>query len=151
MKKTIETKRKEETQDLGYRLGKLIKQPVTLLMFGDLGAGKTTFTQGLAKGLGVTRRVNSPTFNILKIYQGRLPLYHLDAYRLEGIHQDLGFEEYLEDSDGVVVVEWPMYITDLLPENNIRITIVNGNDDQRMITIETNGVLEQALAKEWLC
>ena len=104
-KKTFTTRSKEETLRYGERLGEKIHRPVTVLMYGDLGAGKTTFTQGLAKGLGITRVITSPTFTIMKMYRGRVPLVHIDAYRLEGVSQDLGFEEYLEEPDGVTVVD----------------------------------------------
>ncbi|MBR3349221.1 MAG: tRNA (adenosine(37)-N6)-threonylcarbamoyltransferase complex ATPase subunit type 1 TsaE, partial [Solobacterium sp.] len=74
----------EETHALGRRIGESVSENMVILLSGDLGAGKTTLTQGIAKGLGVKRTVTSPTFTILKIYRGRMPLYHIDAYRLEG-------------------------------------------------------------------
>ena len=80
-----------------------------------MGAGKTTFTKGLAEGLGNHRNVNSPTFTIIKEYQGRLPLYHMDVYRVEDSFEDLGFEEYFKGG-GVTVVEWAHLIEDQLPE-----------------------------------
>ncbi len=85
----------EQTRALAEKLAGFLSAGSLITLSGQLGAGKTTFTQGLAKGLGVERKVTSPTFTILKIYQGRLPLYHIDAYRLEGLDQDLGFEEYI--------------------------------------------------------
>lgn len=150
MRKSFTTTSKEETRQVGERLGKLIQKPLVILLYGDLGAGKTTLTQGVARGLGVARTINSPTFNLLKIYQGRLPLYHIDAYRLEGIHQDLGFEEYLEDTDGVTIVEWPMYIQDLLPDHWMKITISIDEQDHRVFQVETNGTAEEKLGEEWL-
>ena len=87
----------EETGELGLKLASLIKPGMLITLSGDLGAGKTTFTKYLGKGLGVKKTINSPTFTILKIYQGTsMPVYHIDAYRLEGITQDLGFEEYFD-------------------------------------------------------
>lgn len=148
--RTVKTNSKQETQALAFRLGEKIQEPVTILLRGDLGAGKTTFTQGLAKGLGITKTVNSPTFNILKLYKGRLPLCHIDAYRLEGIHQDLGFEEYLIDGDGVCVVEWPMYISELLPKEYLDIEILNEPEDVRNIKIQAFGVKEEQVLEEWL-
>ena len=95
----------DQTRELGKKLGSLIDGSFLITLSGELGAGKTTFTQGLARGLEITRNVTSPTFTLMKSYKGRLPLYHIDAYRLEDIDQDLGFEEYV-DGDGVCVIEW---------------------------------------------
>ncbi len=93
-------------------------------------------TKGIGQGLGVTKVINSPTFTILKVYQGRVPLYHMDVYRLEGMHQELGFEEYY-DGDGVCVVEWATFVAEELPLQRLEITI----------THETNGRLVQMTAK----
>ena len=93
-----------QTQRLAEMIGRILSAGSLITLSGDLGAGKTTFTQGLARGLGIEKRVTSPTFTIMKEYQGRLPLYHIDAYRLENITQDLGFEDYI-DGDGVCVIE----------------------------------------------
>ncbi|MDD6466789.1 MAG: tRNA (adenosine(37)-N6)-threonylcarbamoyltransferase complex ATPase subunit type 1 TsaE [Erysipelotrichaceae bacterium] len=147
---TVKSKSKAETQSLAFRLGEILSKPIVILLKGDLGAGKTTFTQGLAKGLGITKTVNSPTFNILKLYQGRMQLCHIDAYRLEGIHQDLGFEEYLIDGEGVCVVEWPMYISDLLPKEYLEIEILNETEDNRCIHIRAIGEDAQKILEEWL-
>lgn len=87
------------------KLGSLLQPGDVLALEGDLGAGKTTFTKGLAKGLDIKRNVNSPTFTIIKEYHGRLPLYHMDVYRVEDSFEDLGFDEYF-DGNGVTVVEW---------------------------------------------
>lgn len=150
MKAVFTTDSKEETREKGEALGRLVKRPLAILLYGDLGAGKTTFTQGLAKGLGVSRRVTSPTFNILKIYKGRMPLYHIDAYRLEGVRQDLGLEEYLEDSDGVTVVEWPMYIQYVLPDCYLRIELRILENGAREFAVESAGEKEEELEREWL-
>ncbi|WP_313352485.1 tRNA (adenosine(37)-N6)-threonylcarbamoyltransferase complex ATPase subunit type 1 TsaE, partial [Exiguobacterium sp.] len=92
----------EETTALALELGRRAEAGMVITLDGDLGAGKTTFTQSFAKGLGVTRHVNSPTFTIMKVYTGRLPLYHMDVYRLEGSGDDIGLEEYL-NGEGVAV------------------------------------------------
>ena len=105
MEKVIKVNNLEETIALGNRLGLLLQPNMLLTLSGDLGAGKTTFTKGIGQGLGITKVINSPTFTILKQYQGRLNLSHFDAYRLEGQDDDLGFEEIF-DSDDVCVVEW---------------------------------------------
>src|ERR1051326_778967 len=105
-----------QTQRLGARLGELLRGGDLLLLDGDLGTGKTTLTQGLAEGLGVRNVVSSPTFTLLKEYEGRLPLYHFDLYRLDDATEilDLGFEEYFE-SGGVCVVEWAYKAEHLWP------------------------------------
>ena len=95
MEKVIKVNNLEETIALGNRLGLLLQPNMLLSLSGDLGAGKTTFTKGIGQGLGITKVINSPTFTILKQYQGRLNLSHFDAYRLEGQDDDLGFEDIL--------------------------------------------------------
>ena len=128
----------EETHALGKRIGELCDEGTLILLDGDLGAGKTTLTQGIAKGLGVKRNVTSPTFTIQKIYRGNMPLYHIDAYRLEGMNQDLGFEEYM-DGDGVTVIEWAGFIQDLIPEEYLEIKISLLEENQRCFTIRSHG------------
>lgn len=98
----------EATQQLGRRLGELVRAGDVILLEGDLGAGKTSLAQGLAAGLGIECRVGSPTFTLVNQYRGRLPFHHLDLYRLEpGDAERSGFQEYWEDGDGVVAIEWP--------------------------------------------
>lgn len=118
----VKTDSLEETHQLGEILGRSAMANMVFLLDGDLGAGKTTLTQGIAKGLDIHKNVTSPTFTIQKIYHGRLPLYHIDAYRLEGVDQDLGFEEYFYD-DGLTVIEWSQFVPDLIPEEYMRISI----------------------------
>lgn len=123
----------DETVNLGYKLGQQCTGGEVFLLKGDLGAGKTTWTKGLALGLGIKQSVNSPTFVIQKEYEGRLKLIHIDAYRLEGIEQDLGFEDFVTD-ENVVVIEWPQFL--VFPE--LSATLVEFeylNDTQRKITI----------------
>ena len=122
MEKVIKVNNLEETNALGNRLGLLLQPNMLLTLSGDLGAGKTTFTKGIGQGLGITKVINSPTFTILKQYQGRLNLSHFDAYRLEGQDDDLGFEEIF-DSDDVCVVEWANFIEDILPVDRLTIEI----------------------------
>ena len=127
------------TEQLGIALGKCLFPHSVLTLTGDLGAGKTTLTKSIAKGLGIKQIVNSPTFTILKIYEsGRLPLYHFDAYRLEDAEEDLGFEEYI-DGDGVCVIEWPMYIEDLLPKERLEIEISFIDETTRTFTFKPIG------------
>ncbi|WP_163528489.1 tRNA (adenosine(37)-N6)-threonylcarbamoyltransferase complex ATPase subunit type 1 TsaE [Halobacillus ihumii] len=119
-----------------------------LTLEGDLGAGKTTFTKGLAKGLGVTRTVNSPTFTIIKEYMGRLPLYHMDVYRLEDSDEDLGFEEFFE-GDGVTVVEWSQFIKEYLPDERLDITIEYLSETKRRIKLQPYSNHFEEICKEF--
>ena len=134
----LHTAKREETIDLGRRLGELCEPGMTILLAGDLGAGKTTFTQGIAAGLDIKKNVTSPTFTIMKIYHGRMDLYHIDAYRLEGVSQDLGFEEVMND-DGLTVIEWSDFIGDQIPEEYLRISIKMEEEDKREFCFEPNG------------
>jgi tRNA threonylcarbamoyladenosine biosynthesis protein TsaE len=116
---------------------------------GDLGAGKTTFTKGLAEGLGISRTVNSPTFTIIKEYQGRIPLYHMDVYRVEDSYEDLGFDEYFE-GNGVTVVEWAHLIKEQLPTNLLTIYLYHDKNEQsRKIILEPHGTRYEELCKEF--
>ena len=128
----------EETRSLAQKLGRNIEDSFLITLSGELGAGKTTFTQGLAKGLEITRNVTSPTFTLMKNYKGRLPLYHIDAYRLEDIDQDLGFEEYI-DGDGVCVIEWANFIENILPDEYLNIDLTINDDDSRTIVFRARG------------
>ena len=131
----------DETEALGCRLGKAVLPGTVIAYTGDLGAGKTAFTRGLAKGLGVAERVTSPTFTIVNEYEGgRMPLFHFDMYRLGSSDElfDIGWEDYLA-REGVCAVEWSENVDDALDEETIRIDIRRGdNDHQRKIEI-TNG------------
>lgn len=135
---------KTETQKLAQKLGELLQKGCVLCLSGELGAGKTTFTQGLAKGLDINQNVNSPTFVMMKEYEGRLTLIHIDAYRLEGISQDLGFEDYFDD-DHVCVIEWSEFVKDYLPEDHLSITINRLDENTREITFELTKELEEQL------
>ncbi|MGF2614283.1 tRNA (adenosine(37)-N6)-threonylcarbamoyltransferase complex ATPase subunit type 1 TsaE [Rossellomorea vietnamensis] len=137
----------EQTGEFAGRLGGMLKENDVLTLEGDLGAGKTTFTKGLAKGLGVKRNVNSPTFTIIKEYQGRLPLYHMDVYRLDDSFEDLGFDEYF-NGGGVTVVEWARLIKDQLPEERLAVTIMRISDEERKIILEPSGDRYEKLCKE---
>ncbi len=136
MKEIIITHSEDETRKIAESLGERINDPSVITLEGDLGAGKTTFTKGLGKGLEVKRIITSPTFTIIKEYIGRLPLYHIDAYRLEHSEEDLGLDEYIL-SDGVTVIEWAQFIADSIPDNKLAITINYLADEQREIIFET--------------
>ena len=128
-----------ETEDLGRRLGLRLGPGAVVAFTGDLGAGKTAFTRGLARGLGISERVTSPTFTIVNEYEGgRLPLFHFDLYRLGSSDElfDIGWEDYLSRG-GVCAVEWSENVADALEEDAIRVDLRRGESDgQRIITIE---------------
>lgn len=130
-----------ETEKVGYILGKLLTGGEVICMTGDLGAGKTTMTQSIAKGLDVDDYVTSPTFTIINEYQGRCPLYHFDVYRINDVDEmyDLGYEEYFY-SDGVSIIEWADIIKEILPKERLNIEInKKDNIDNREIIIYGNG------------
>ena len=128
-----------ETEALGEKLAKQLQPGSVLAYFGDLGAGKTAFTRGLARGLGCTGRVTSPTFTIVNEYEGPIPLFHFDMYRLGDSDElfDIGWEDYLARG-GVCAVEWSERIEDALPTDAVVVTIrrCEENDDWRRITVE---------------
>lgn len=143
----VHTSSPEETMKLGYQLGERINPGTIITLEGDLGAGKTHFTKGLAKGLEVKRTVNSPTFTIIKEYKGRLPLYHIDAYRVGEADEDLGFDEYFY-GDGVTVVEWASIIAEQLPAEYLGIEIYHAGNDEREIILNPQGEKYRSLCKE---
>ncbi len=149
MTRTFQTTSAGETRALAARLGALLHPGDVVCLIGDLGAGKTTFTQGLALGLGLPpdEPVNSPTFTLVAEHPGgRIPLYHFDVYRLpdsSGLY-DLAFDEYLS-SDGVVVIEWADKITDALPPERIDIVLTAEGADTRHIGMVAHGAMNQAI------
>jgi tRNA threonylcarbamoyladenosine biosynthesis protein TsaE len=126
----------EETQALGERLGARLGGGDVVACIGPLGAGKTCFLQGLARGLGVTANVTSPTFVLVNQYRGRLPVYHVDAYRTGSLSElvDLGLEEMLH-GEGVTIVEWADKLLPLLPPRSIMVTITGLGDEPRQIEL----------------
>lgn len=128
----------EETQQFAIRLAKLLTPPDIITLEGNLGAGKTAFTQALAKALGVKRIVSSPTFTIIKQYEGKYPFNHLDVYRLGGSDEDLGWDE-LFYGDAITVIEWAHLIADDLPADRLEINLAHGGDETRIITVTPLG------------
>ena len=126
-----------ETQAIGERLGARLTAGAVIACTGELGAGKTCFLQGLARGLGVTSGVTSPTFVLVNQYRGRMPIYHLDAYRTGSLTElvDLGLEEMLH-GDGVTVIEWADKLLPLLPARTIHVHLQGLGDEPREITID---------------
>ena len=147
MSMVIESFCPEDTFALGQKIGELVKPGTVISLVGDLGVGKTVFTQGLAKGLGITESVNSPTFTIVQVYDGgRLPFYHFDVYRIGDIEEmdEIGYEDYFY-GEGVCLIEWADLIRELLPENTGRIVIEKDLEkgfDYRRITLEGIDELE---------
>ena len=138
----IKTHSSEETQALGQQLGRLIKPPFVLFLQGDLGTGKTLLTQSIALGLGIQEHVNSPTFVLMKIYEGKPRLVHVDAYRLEGIEESIGISDEL-DSNTVMIIEWPQYLNeDISADMVIKLNYID--ETAREITLESHHpIMEQ--------
>lgn len=139
-----------QTQKAGTVLGRLLQLGDIILLEGDLGVGKTTFTKGVGQGLLVEGYINSPTFTLVNEYQGRLPLYHLDCYRLESGREalDFGLEEYLY-GEGVIIIEWPERIAEVLPTEVLRVKLGYVNDTKRTIRLEPMGTRYVALTAEF--
>ena len=131
----------QDTFRAGEEIGKQAKPGQIYILNGDLGVGKTVFTQGIAQGLGITEPVNSPTFTIVQVYEeGRLPLYHFDVYRIGDVEEmdEIGYEDYFY-GEGVCLIEWAELIQEILPDNIISVTIEKDLEkgfDYRKITIE---------------
>ena len=139
----------KDTYELGEKIGQMAKPGMVISLTGDLGVGKTVFTQGLAKGLGIEEPVNSPTFTIVQVYEeGRLPLYHFDVYRIGDIEEmdEIGYEDYFY-GEGVCLIEWADLIREILPEQMCRVAIEKDLEkgfDYRKITLEGfKGIEEQ--------
>ncbi len=137
----------QETVHFAENLAKYLTPGDVITLNGDLGAGKTTFTKGIAKGLGVERTVNSPTYTIVKEYKGRLPLYHMDVYRLENQEEDIGFDEYF-NGEGVSVVEWSKFIDEFLPEERLEIEINKVSEEHRELQLKPIGDKFEHVCKE---
>lgn len=140
----LETRSPEETFRVGKELGKSAQAGQVFTLTGELGVGKTVFTQGLAKGLGIEEPVNSPTFTIVQVYdEGRLPFYHFDVYRIGDVEEmdEIGFEDYVM-GDGVSLIEWANLIEEILPEKRTEILIEKDLEqgfDYRKLTITQIG------------
>ena len=136
----IESFSEKETYELGQKLGRQAAAGQVITLIGDLGVGKTVFTQGLAAGLGITEPVSSPTFTIVQIYEeGRLPLYHFDVYRIGDVEEmdEIGYEDYCY-GEGVCLIEWANLIEEILPEHLTEVQIEKDLEkgfDYRRITV----------------
>ena len=125
-----------QTEDIGACLAQALTGGEVLALYGGLGAGKTAFTRGLARGLGIARPVTSPTFTLLHQYKGRLALSHFDVYRLSSVEEaeDIGIDEIMQ-ADGVTVIEWPERVEELLDDRTIVIKIEGSGDEPRVLTV----------------
>lgn len=143
-KKVVESFSEQDTRKLGFELGEKVQPGRVYTLIGDLGVGKTVFTQGLAAGLGITEAVSSPTFTIVQVYEeGRIPFYHFDVYRIGDVEEmdEIGYEDYVY-GNGVSLIEWANLIEEILPEKYCRITIEKDLEkgfDYRRITFEEIG------------
>lgn len=149
---TFYAKDEQETKGIAASLAKLLNAGDVVLLEGNLGAGKTTFTKGLAEGLGIKRVIKSPTYTLIREYdEGRVPLYHMDVYRLEETGgTDLGLEEYFE-GEGVSVIEWATFIPEDIPEQHLEVQLKPVGEElmERKITFIPKGERYEALIEEW--
>ncbi len=135
----IKTKNEKETINLGKNIIKYIKIPCVIVLSGDLGAGKTTLSKGIAKALNITELITSPTFTILNEYKtSKTNLYHFDMYRLNSLDEalELGFDEYFNKNDGVILVEWEENVKGLIKRPYYKITIKKESNNEREISLE---------------
>lgn len=139
MNKLIISSSYEETLNIGKRLAISLPNSSVIALYGDLGVGKTALVKGVANGLHIKENVLSPTFNIMKLYlKGDRPLVHIDAYRLDDVNTDIGLDEFIGIENGLTMIEWPMYIANLLPSNTISITITRLDENKRQLEFKGN-------------
>lgn len=144
----------EDTEELGFYLGNIIKVGSIICLTGDLGVGKTEFVKGFAKGVGVDDYVTSPTFTIINEYNGRMPVYHFDVYRINSVEEmyETGYEEYFF-GEGVSIIEWADLIQEIIPEENITVHISKDLSEGlnfRSISIKTSGEIYDSLIRDML-
>ena len=147
---TVRTSSPEETAALGERIGTICPRGAVFALAGDLGAGKTLFVQGLARGLGFSGEVTSPTFNLMNVYEGKMRLTHFDVYRLERVEEldAIGFYEYAEATEGIVLIEWAEKFPDAMPEDRLQVRIDALEGEGRQFTFAAEGEKSTKLLKE---
>ncbi|ERL05706.1 hydrolase, P-loop family [Mitsuokella sp. oral taxon 131 str. W9106] len=150
---TCTTHSPEETEGLAELVGKRIREGTVLCLVGDLGAGKTLFVKSLARTLGVEGSVTSPTFNLMHVYDGICPIYHFDLYRLKREEEldEIGFYEYTEnaqDSEGLVIIEWPDKFPSCMPKDYVEVRIVQTGETERALTFSSVGTYYDKFVKE---
>lgn len=133
----FDTYNEEELIALGYRMGQALVAGQVLVLTGDLGAGKTTLTKGIAKGLGITQMIKSPTYTIVREYEGRLPLYHLDVYRIGNDPDSIDLDDFLY-SDGVTVIEWGQLLGSDFTNDYVEV-LIDKTDQGRRISLSAKG------------
>jgi tRNA threonylcarbamoyladenosine biosynthesis protein TsaE len=148
----VVSRKSVDTEMLGEAVGRLLEAGDIVCLYGELGSGKTVLTRGIAKGLGVRseRAVRSPSFVLMHRYQGRVPVYHADLYRLDGPTdiEDIGLREFL-GGDGVAVIEWAEKLDASLPAERVEIAIAHQTDEMRLITITPQGARYHQLFEQW--
>lgn len=142
----FESHNEEELMAIGENIGRILKKQDVVVLTGDLGAGKTTLTKGLARGLGITQMIKSPTYTIVREYEGRLPLYHLDVYRIGDDPDSIDLDEFLF-GQGVTVIEWGELLNDSLPSDYLEI-VIRKVDDGRCVSLSANGPRSKAIIGE---
>ena len=141
----------QKTAMLATKIADMLKPGTVICLNGDLGAGKTLFVQNLARALGVQGDVTSPTFNLMNVYEGKMKIFHFDLYRLEQEYEleEIGFYDYVEETDGLVLIEWAEKFVDCLPDNYISLEIQRTEqEDQRLIRFELVGKNLENIYKE---
>ena len=147
----VSTESPEETAELAKKAGQRIREGTVLCLVGDLGAGKTLFTQNLVKMLGVETEVTSPTFSLMNVYEGICPIFHFDLYRLEREDEldELGFYEYTEEPNGIVIIEWADKFPDALPEEYVTVAFEQTErEGERHIMFSCQGEKDEDFLKE---
>lgn len=147
---TCVTHSPEETAHLAGTIGKIIREGTVICLDGELGVGKTIFVRALARTLGVESDVTSPTFNLMNIYEAACPIVHFDLYRItsEEELEDIGFYEYAEATEGIVLIEWAEKFPDAMPADHLSVRIEALNDEERQFTFVAKGKKSRALLEE---
>ena len=147
---TCVTHSPEETTHLAGTIGKIIREGTVICLDGELGVGKTLFVRALARTLGVESDVTSPTFNLMNIYEAACPIVHFDLYRItsEEELEDIGFYEYAEATEGIVLIEWAEKFPDAMPADHLSVRIEALNDEERQFTFVPKGKKSRALLEE---